>query len=105
MQTKDFKLDGIAISLRYHFIQMLSDYSQANGWSSKFKEFTNSEQNAYFFSQTVSLKPGVCIECVYENIQTTLLSLNEKFNFEFDVNWIEKGYQLEITNIKNKEGK
>lgn len=101
MNTNDFRLGEIANDFRHNFTNILFDKASSNSWSSTISVSTNSEQNAFYFSQTIKFDTGRVISCVYNDIQDTLRSMRE-LGYDFDVLTVKKAYSIEVTNIKHK---
>ena len=83
---EEFKLNGVSIDFRFIFITALSRNLEENKKSSKFKEGTNEEQNAYIF------KPE---EDLQEEIEATLQILKMDYYFDYEI----KGKDLFVKDI------
>lgn len=98
INNKDFILGEIANDFRDMLIGHLSNLYSANGWSSKIEVYTNENQDAFRFKQSLeNYSSGIAI-AINNDIDIWLTKI-KLYGWSFDIKWISLGEELEITNL------
>lgn len=98
-RTPDFDLSSSANDFRFMFTNRLSFKALENSWRSSISVKTNETQDAFFFSQQVNYGTDWVLEGVDKDIMDVLESIRLE-GWEFDIDIVRKGREVEITNIR-----
>ncbi|MCK9551160.1 hypothetical protein [Aquamicrobium sp.] len=101
IDNEGFLVGEIANDFRDMLTRHLSSLYSTNGWSSKFKVYTNADQDAFRFKQSLeNYSSGIAI-AIKNDIDCWLAEI-KLYGWSFDAKWVSIGEELEITNLSYK---